>query len=163
MLTIESARAPRWSDEAHTTIELYVTFEEYKATIGELPFTAHAADDVAHGRELFERAVAGEFGTIAPYVAPVLSEALLREIWKVERAELVDAITVKTKSGRVFDGNEESQARMARSIVALTGQLGKATVLWVLADNSLAYVTADELKEALSLASQRQTELWVKP
>ncbi len=161
MLTIESARAPRWTDEAHTTLELYVTFEEYKATLGEIPYTAHASDDVAHGRELFERAEAGDFGTIATYVEPVLSDEHKRALWKAERQQLVDAIKVETRSFRVFDGNEVSQDRMARAIVSLMGQ-PKATVLWVLADNSYAYVDAAELSEALNLARARQSELWLK-
>lgn len=40
-------------------------------THGEIPFTASPTDSEAHGRELYARAMDGEFGPIAPYVAPV--------------------------------------------------------------------------------------------
>lgn len=162
MLTIESARAPRWADQAQTTIELFVTFAEYKEKIGEIPFTAHSFDAEAHCREVFDRAVAGEYGPIKPFAEPVPSEEELAARWKAERQALVDAIKVETHTFRVFDGNEVSQDRMARAIVSLIGQ-PKATVLWILADNSYAYVDAAELTEALNLARARQTELWVKP
>jgi hypothetical protein len=38
----------------------------------ELPFGATNHDPHDHGRDLFERAEAGEFGPIAAYVAPVI-------------------------------------------------------------------------------------------
>lgn len=34
----------------------------------EVPFTASPSDTEPHGRELYQRAVAGEFGEIAPYI-----------------------------------------------------------------------------------------------
>lgn len=39
-------------------------------TFGWIPFTASPDDTEAHGRELYAQAVAGDFGPIAPYVAP---------------------------------------------------------------------------------------------
>lgn len=48
-------------------IELIVCFEE----IGEVPFHATPDDVEEHGRELYARALAGEFGPVAPYVLPV--------------------------------------------------------------------------------------------
>lgn len=38
--------------------------------VGEVPFTASENDIEAHGRELFSRAVAGEFGAVEEYSAP---------------------------------------------------------------------------------------------
>jgi hypothetical protein len=163
MLTIKAVRKPRWSDAAHTALNLFVTFEETADTHGEMPFTALANDTEDHGRDLFERAVAGEFGAIPAYVAPVPTETQLYAQWKAQREAAVAAITVQAASGRVYDGDEISQGRMARAIVGLMDQPPGATVRWVLADNSAALVTMDELKEALTLAGLRQTELWVKP
>lgn len=163
MLTIKKVRQPRWNDVASTSLNLYVTFEETEGTHGEMPFTAQANDSEAHGRELFERAVAGEFGPIAAYAAPVLSAAQLHAQWKAQREAAVAAITVQTESGRVYDGDEISQGRMARAILGLMDQLPGSTVRWVLADNTAVLIGLDELKEALTLAGLRQTELWVKP
>lgn len=56
----------QWADAAHTMINCQVTFD----TLGTIPFTATATDYEAHGAEIFSRAVAGDFGAIAAYVAP---------------------------------------------------------------------------------------------
>lgn len=162
MLTIKSARAPRWDRADHTCLTLQVIFEEY-ADSGEMPFTACADDPAAHGRELFERALTGEFGAIRAYTAPIVTGAQLHEQWKMQREAAVATIVVRTTSGKAFDGDELSQGRMARAIVALQAHPADATVRWVMADNSAAMVGIVELQEALSLASQRQSELWVKP
>lgn len=78
---------------------------------------------------------------------------------KEQRAEAVNQITVEV-DGMVFDGDEVSQERMSRSIVALDDG---ETIIWVLHDNSIANVTKEQLKMALRLAGQKQTELWTKP
>lgn len=65
-----------------------------------------------------------------------------------------------TVGDKVFDGDETSQTRMARSIVAMTDT---ETVLWVLADNTPVQVTKAELTEALRLAGEEQTRLWMMP
>lgn len=85
-----------------------------------------------------------------------------REKFKEERMAAVASITVTTASGKVFDGDEISQGRMARSILGLQGRPAGSTVKWVLHDNSVVDVGLDELQEALALAGHRQTELWVQ-
>ncbi|WP_426781106.1 phage tail protein [Pseudomonas syringae] len=64
MSTVLSARNPYWSSQARTTIELMVVFEGLVETHGELPFTASPQDPEPHGVELYERALAGEFGPV---------------------------------------------------------------------------------------------------
>ncbi|RMO78708.1 phage tail protein [Pseudomonas syringae group genomosp. 3] len=64
MNTVSNARNPRWADQAHTSIVLWVIFEETKDLYGEVPFAASADDPEPHGVELFNRAIAGEFGEI---------------------------------------------------------------------------------------------------
>jgi hypothetical protein len=56
---------------ANGTIDLILNHPEF----GEIPFCASPDDSEAHGRELYALALAGEFGPIAPYVAPPLSLA----------------------------------------------------------------------------------------
>ncbi len=80
-----------------------------------------------------------------------------RQAFKARRAEAVQNITVTTQAGSTFDGDEESQTRMARAIFALPEG---ATVQWVLADNSIIHATASELREALALAGAEQSRLW---
>lgn len=64
MNTVLNARNPIWSDQAHSAIILYVTFEETKETLGEIPFAASPDDVEKHGADLYERALAGEFGEV---------------------------------------------------------------------------------------------------
>ena len=59
--------SPQWSNASNTLIDCVVTFDH----IGEpLPFTADPQDVEAHGREIFARCAAGEFGPVAAYVPP---------------------------------------------------------------------------------------------
>ena len=83
---------------------------------------------------------------------------------KAERADAVSKITV-TVDGMVFDGDEVSQERMARTITAAvaTGEDMSATTTWVLADNTVAQVSMQQLAQALRAAGEAQTELWVVP
>jgi hypothetical protein len=64
---------PQWSNAENTMIDCIVTFEQ----IGEpIPFTASPMDCESHGREIFARCVAGEFGPVAAYVPPPEPEPL---------------------------------------------------------------------------------------
>lgn len=79
---------------------------------------------------------------------------------KAERAAAVAAITV-TVDGMVFDGDEKAQERMARAV--LMADSPEETTEWVLHDNTVAIVTAAQLRRACRLAGQTQTTLWTKP
>lgn len=83
-----------------------------------------------------------------------------REQRKAQREIAVSAITVTTAAGNTFDGDETSQGRMARAIIALSTGLAPS-IIWVLADNSVIQATAAELTEALVLAGQAQAAIWV--
>lgn len=94
-----------------------------------------------------------------PYV-PYVPTA--RDVAKQARAVAVAAITVTTAAGNTFNGDEISQDRMSRAIIALGTGLAPS-VTWVLADNSTVDATAAELTEALVLAGQAQAAIWVIP
>ena len=79
---------------------------------------------------------------------------------KGKRDEAVARISVTTASGKTFDGDETSQTRMARAVIAMQAA-GQSETVWVLADNTPATVTLAELAEALALAGTEQTRLWV--
>ena len=68
---IARARNPQWVDENHNMINLEVDFapldEEW------LPYTCSPTDVVEHSRELYQRALAGEFGPIDN--EPVITDA----------------------------------------------------------------------------------------
>lgn len=95
-------------------------------------------------------------------IAPPTEEEIAAEKLakaKAERAEYVAKLVV-TVDDLQFDGDEISQDRMARSIVALNDD---ETVQWVLADNTIAQVTKEQLRQALRLAGKAQTAIWANP
>lgn len=65
MLTVESAHSPVYATANGDCISLIVKFAEFNE---ELPFGATPHDPHEHGRNLYERAIAGEFGEIGAYV-----------------------------------------------------------------------------------------------
>lgn len=92
-------------------------------------------------------------------VVPLPPEVVLT-LAKVARIAEVEALTVTTASGKVFDGDEKAQDRMTRAISSLDDV---ETTKWILANNDVVFVTKAELKEALRLAGAAMTEIWVRP
>ena len=80
---------------------------------------------------------------------------------KAERTEAVKAIKVKV-DGMMFDGDEVAQSRMTRAITAAE-TAGLTQTTWVLADNTVATVTKEQLKQALSKAMLMMSDLWTAP
>ena len=72
MIKYSDVKNPCWSDLAKTYISIEVTFEH----CGTVMFSCRADDDTAHGREIFARANAGNYGPIAEYVAPIVPTAI---------------------------------------------------------------------------------------
>jgi len=77
---------------------------------------------------------------------------------KQDKVLAVSQITVTTTSDKVFDGGEVSQNRMGR---AVTASSAGDTTQWILADNTQATVTHEELKEALLLSGEAMTAIWM--
>ena len=65
MLTLEYANNPVYSSESGDAINLIVKWQEFNE---EHYFNATSYDSMAHGVDLYNRAKAGEFGTIGTYV-----------------------------------------------------------------------------------------------
>jgi len=63
------ARNPRWTSTEQTSIVVEAKWQHLESE-GYLEFHATPNDVEAHGRDLYQRCINGEFGTIAEYVAP---------------------------------------------------------------------------------------------
>ena len=72
------ARNPQWGNAEHTLIDVEAKWEHLESE-GYLPFSANPEDVEAHGRDLYQRCINGEFGTIAEYVAPPEPEPVVEE------------------------------------------------------------------------------------
>ena len=100
-----------------------------------------------------------------PTIEELQAQALAKA--KSDRASEVSKITVEV-DGLIFDGDEDSQTRMARTITAsqALGLPEDSTISWAMADtnaNKVEQVTITQLSKALYLAGCKQSELWCKP
>lgn len=57
----------KWANAENTVIECLVKFDNFQDAV---PFAATPNDPEAHGKEIFARAVRGEFGEIAAFTPP---------------------------------------------------------------------------------------------
>lgn len=63
-----SVRNLQWHNREHTMISCLIDWKDlFPHQSGEHPFVAWQDDHYDHGREIFERAAAGEFGRIAEW------------------------------------------------------------------------------------------------
>ena len=69
MFTLEYAKDPIYNSEDGQQILLIVKWEEF---VEEMPFNACSFDPEPWGVDLYNRAKSGEFGEVAPYVAPII-------------------------------------------------------------------------------------------
>lgn len=99
----------------------------------------------------------------APDPEPTPEEIAEKELAEAKRlrAAKVAAIQV-TVDGMTFDGDEVAQSRMTRAITAAE-TAGMDSTMWVLADNTIATVTKDQLQHALSASMLRMAEVWTEP
>lgn len=108
----------------------------------------------------YESSVIGGASTVR--LTPTSNAQDARAVAKAAREFAVSNIKVTTQAGNTFDGDEVSQGRMARAILALATNAAPS-VNWVLANNSVIQATKTELTEALVLSGQAQAALWVIP
>ena len=83
----------------------------------------------------------------------------LKKIYKVERNKKTSTITVTLENKVILDGDEKSQERISRAINALEPE---ETTYWIDASGEPQELTREDLKEALKLAGQKQTEIFVE-
>ena len=67
MFTLEYATNPIYGNVEGTNIQLNVKWAEFNEIH---PFAATSFDPMPHGVDLYNRAKAGEFGEVAPFVLP---------------------------------------------------------------------------------------------
>jgi len=68
-ITLASVANPVWANPEQTRIDCQITVEQYPGEV--LPFTADPNDVAEHGRQIYADCVAGVYGPVGAYVAPV--------------------------------------------------------------------------------------------
>lgn len=144
----------------------YVPFGDW---LSETVVTQEALDEVIDPDtgEILVEAQPEVVELVRPYVPPesvdVAGWKVTSQEWrnyqKAKRNEEVEKIVVTTASGKQFDGDEKSQDRMNRAIVAAS-IMGQNETTWVTADNVPTLVTLTELQEAFALSLQAMSEKW---
>lgn len=144
--------------------ETYVTFEDYKNETRVISEAVEATYD-ENGMELTP-AIAEVRELVRPYIPIDITDRVeeyinnseaYKAILKAKKKELLDTIIVEV-NGKVFDGDETARNNMLASIQA-SQLLAIESTYWKLADNTVAEVTSEEIKEALALAIQRVGEI----
>jgi hypothetical protein len=142
-----NARNPKHT--ASGSIEMEIDHPTY----GWIPFAASPNDCEAHGRELYQRAIDGEFGTIELYVKPL---ALAQS----EQTAIIEAVYQSantapiTFQGWTFQTDAESVALMAQVASALPSG---ASITWYDMSNTgvmLSDTSFAELRGAILMRGQ---------
>lgn len=146
--------------------ETFIGLEEYK---NETRVVQEAVEEVLDEEGfVVQEAVPEVTELVRPYV---LTEITDRDIVtlltgldgykayaKAHKLQEVSNIVVEV-DGMLFDGDEDSQNRMTRAVLALVGD---EETEWRLAGNSIVPVTQTTLKKAVRLAGARMTEIWME-
>ena len=83
---VEYVNTLKYANVEHTTIDMMIKFAHLNEPI---PFTASLNDSEAHGVDLYNRAVNGEFGPIAAYEPITYTTEQLATIARQKRNELL--------------------------------------------------------------------------
>jgi hypothetical protein len=67
MFTIQYVKNLQWEDEAHTVFSCIAKYEEFDE---EHPTGVNPTDSYAHIKQIWNKGLAGEYGTISEYVPP---------------------------------------------------------------------------------------------
>ena len=160
-MNIIEAKNPKYVTSDKSIIQLDVLFEGFSEY---LPFGATADDVEPHGRELYARAVSGEFGEIASGIPEVsLEEAKAEKLEAVKTAFLAASETAHCKSsvGFEIDANETANRDINGLIVVMEAR-GKETELFRAYDNTFHEVTLDDLKTMLVEISEHGQKLYAR-
>lgn len=160
-MEIIEAKNPKYLTSDKSIIQLDVLFEGFSDY---LPFGATADDVEPHGRELYARAVSGEFGEVVSGIPEVsLEEAKAEKLEAVKTAFLAASETAHCMSsvGFEIDANETANRDINGLIVVMEAR-GKETELFRAYDNTFHEVTLDDLKTMLVEISEHGQKLYAR-
>ena len=89
-----------------------------------------------------------------------LKNDFLNMMNKDRSSEVENIIITLSDKKTVLNGDEISQSRISRAILGLPDDATK--INWIGADGKVYKLNKSKLQEALTLAGQAQTEIWIK-
>jgi hypothetical protein len=108
-----TVREPKWNAADRSSINCLATFEHLPR---EMPFTAAPYDCEPHGREIYQRIIAGEFGEIAPFESPPPVPPMPQEARTAIEA-FWETLQGKELAAEISAHNEEIASGSSRGIV----------------------------------------------
>lgn len=107
IISVKNPRRMVWDEAAITLDVLFSHMQE------SMPFTATADDMEEHGRELYFRAIYGEFGPITELAAPAPSEDQRREQQSIKLQQAVVAMAPLEDAEKLGIASEEELSLLA--------------------------------------------------
>lgn len=147
--SIVSASSPVYEQDGKR-IRLMVTFREFGQPI---PFTACEQDDMDYSRELYKRALAGEYGTIAP--APAKTSAQIQ----VEYTDLVQREMDRVARSKGYDDMKSAVTYADEPTVPKFQKEGQAFRAWRSQCWAYCYDQMDKVKAGQIAIPDPQTFL----
>jgi len=142
-----------------TGIELNVDFEG----VGIIPFHATPADSEQHGRDLYARALAGEFGAVVPYIAPEVEEITIGQLAEIKLAA-IQAEKIRVRDGGVlvegilFDTDESAMSAYTKTMVFLFSQSHDASIQkWKASEGVWVTMTLSLMTSIVPVAAANET------
>jgi hypothetical protein len=116
------AKDPVWANRSKTLINVTARFEEIEE---DLPFTANPDDTEEHGRDIYAKALEGEFGEVAPFDPPQVPldyvEWAVREIRNEKLQTEVDPIvTNPLRWGELSPEQQQAYSNYRRALLDIT-------------------------------------------
>lgn len=128
---IESIRNPTWSSEDGSSIDCLL---KSNYLVEEVPFTASRHDSEAHGREIYARCLAGEFGEITPLVP--------RE--NIDRISHIEMPWQYRLEAFLLEANRENNRKSYRSVAIVWASLLDSLLDQMLEADARCSATIDE-------------------
>lgn len=152
MLQIKDIENPSFLGPDQNAIALSVRFED---EVEFSPYVARSTDTFGRGAELFERAINGEFGEIAPYVEPVPPAPTSAEVDAERNRRIAAGFTFQSKA---YQSRPEDRENMAGASLAALAAMGNGALpgdyrwhggdsdfVWIAEDNSLTPMDAQTM------------------
>jgi hypothetical protein len=104
----------QYSSSDNLNISMMVIFDTFAGVA--IPFTASKNDVEPHGVDLYNRAILGEFGVIAPYINSISAVTILDTSITSKRNDILNARSknIATCLGTTVDNLTDYEAKLAR-------------------------------------------------
>lgn len=138
-MNIKNATNPVWGNSEHTVIDLTISVDG----LGTIPFTVLEGDVEPHGRELYARAIAGDFGDIAPFQGPPVEDQKKNLITRIDAD--ADAIYASALGNRETEYKQAEAEASAFRAAGYLGQVPEYVQAWASVKGASAQWAADNI------------------